>query len=196
MQKDLYANAQMKADSKQALNQQLVEMDVGEAADEAMRERDLQAVRAQHIQSGVANIGSMVSAVGQMAPLFSGDADVTAADTAYEEALTTQVKGNFVAGTTVLQIDPVSGHINVFDPNIPNPAFKTDPTQLEFGAYKPMMIGGKPVSKAQVIEMIKSQGLTSQQTRRLGRNKGDLSLQPGGQGIGGWGDYNWDFLYQ
>jgi hypothetical protein len=192
MQKDLYENAQMKADAKEKINQQLVDMDVGAAADEAMRERDLQAVRAQHIQSGVANIGSMVSSAGQMASLYGGDPNLKAADAAYEEALTQQVKGDFAAGTTAIQVDSVKGTVNVFDPNAPNPAFKTDPTKPEFGAYVPIQVGGKDASPTQVKQMIKAQGLNPKQVRQLGRDKMDF----GGGTLGGWSDYNFDFLIQ
>ena len=194
MQKDLYANAEMKAKKRDAINQQLVDMDVGAAADEAMRERDLQAERAQSIQSGVANIGSMVSAAGAAAPLFSGDKATSAT---YQAALETQVEGA-EAGTTVLKEDPNTGSISVYNPKAKNPHFvqgSVKPGEQEFGTYQPITIGGQNAFKSQVIKMIEQQGLTRQDVSRLERGKYDFGGS-GKRGSGGWSGYNWDFLYQ
>ena len=66
----LYDNRKMKADSKQNINQQLLQMDVGEAADEAMRERDALEARAASIQQGFQGIGQAAQSLGSVADLY------------------------------------------------------------------------------------------------------------------------------
>jgi len=60
----------MKADAKEAMKQQLIQMDVGAAADEAMRERDAMEARTSAIQSGIAGIGQAASSAASLAPLY------------------------------------------------------------------------------------------------------------------------------
>jgi len=193
MQKDLYANAEMKAKKRDAINQQLVNMDVGAAADEAMRERDLQKERAQSIQSGVSNLGSMVSQGASMVPLFSGG---SANQATLDKALEQKVEGGPTGGETVLK--EADGKYSIYNPNdvVPNPAHATDPTQPEFiPGYQTIQVGGQDATKAQVLQMIGQQGLTNQDVSRLGRGKYDFGGS-GKRGSGGWGGYDWSFLYQ
>ena len=60
----------MKAQSKDAVNQQLMQMDVAAARDAAQRSRESEAARSAHIAKGVQGIGATVSAIGSAAPLF------------------------------------------------------------------------------------------------------------------------------
>ena len=59
-----------KAQSKDAINQQLMEMDVAYAREQNQRSNEAEAKRAQAIQQGIQGIGSTVSAVAGAAPLF------------------------------------------------------------------------------------------------------------------------------
>jgi len=60
----------MKADSKENINQQLIEMDVAAAKEQNIRHREASAARAAAISSGIAATGSAISGLGEMAPLF------------------------------------------------------------------------------------------------------------------------------
>ena len=86
----------------------------------------------------------------------------------------------------------------MYNPTAKNPNYDaTAPasaTNREFGVYEPIQVGGVNASKAQVIKMMQQRGLGRKGVRQLGRGKYDLT-QIGGQGTGGWSDYNWDFLY-
>ena len=59
-----------KAQSKDAVNQQLLEMDVAYAKEQNQRKNAAEAARAQSIQQGIQGIGSTVTAIGSAAPLF------------------------------------------------------------------------------------------------------------------------------
>lgn len=61
----------MKADSKENINQQLIEMDVAAAKEQNQRSREASAARAAAISSGIGAVGSAVEGLGAMAPLYS-----------------------------------------------------------------------------------------------------------------------------
>lgn len=61
----------MKADSKENINQQLIEMDVAAAKEQNQRSREASAARAAAISSGISAVGSAVEGLGAMAPLYS-----------------------------------------------------------------------------------------------------------------------------
>jgi hypothetical protein len=69
----LYANNKMKADAKQAVNQQLIKMNVGQAADENARQRDAMRQENQAMQQGMKGLGSALSAGNDMVKLYQGD---------------------------------------------------------------------------------------------------------------------------
>ena len=60
----------MKAQSKDAVNQQLMQMDMAAAKDAAQRSRESEAARAAHISQGIQGIGATVQGIGAAAPLF------------------------------------------------------------------------------------------------------------------------------
>jgi len=66
----LYENRKMKADAQENLKQQLIQMDVGQAADESQRERDLLEARNASIQSGIQGIGMVGQGLNTLAPLY------------------------------------------------------------------------------------------------------------------------------
>lgn len=61
-----------KAQSKDAVNQQLLQMDVAAAKEANQRKNAAEQARAASIQQGIQGIGSTVSAIGAAAPLFPG----------------------------------------------------------------------------------------------------------------------------
>ena len=74
----LYANNKMKADSKQAVNQQLIKMNVGAAADQNMRRRDAMRQENQGMQQAMSGLGSALSAGNDMVNLYQGDENTRA----------------------------------------------------------------------------------------------------------------------
>ena len=66
----LYANNKMKADSRQDVNQQLIEMNVGQAADQNMMRRDAIKQENQAMQQAVQGVGTALKAGNQLVPLF------------------------------------------------------------------------------------------------------------------------------
>tara|TARA_R100000657_G_C4680896_1_gene129406 strand:- start:1513 stop:2358 length:846 start_codon:yes stop_codon:yes gene_type:complete len=70
MQQALYDNAAMKAKAKDAMNQQLIEMEVGAAADQAQMARDYNQQYAQGIQGGISAASQAVQQASSLVPLF------------------------------------------------------------------------------------------------------------------------------
>jgi hypothetical protein len=60
----------MKADSKDAINQQLIEMDVSYAKEQNQRKRDAEAARAAGISQGVQGVAGVASGIASFAPLY------------------------------------------------------------------------------------------------------------------------------
>ena len=59
-----------KLDSKEDINQQLIEMDVAAAKEQNQRKRDAEMQRAQSIQSGISGVTSAVQSAASIAPLY------------------------------------------------------------------------------------------------------------------------------
>jgi hypothetical protein len=85
LQKDLEANAKMKADAKDAINQDLKKMDLGQAKDNELRAKEGYAAKAQQFSQGISGVVSTMGNVAQLAPLFGKNA--TAEEQAAAEAL-------------------------------------------------------------------------------------------------------------
>lgn len=60
----------MKADSKEAINQQLVEMDVAYAKEQNLRKNEAEAKRAQAIQQGISGAGQALTSAASLVPLY------------------------------------------------------------------------------------------------------------------------------
>jgi len=71
MARDLFNLQKMKAEEQRAINEEMVGMDVAQAADQNIREREAAYARASAIQGGIAGIGGAVSAANEIVPLFS-----------------------------------------------------------------------------------------------------------------------------
>jgi len=71
MQEALYENAKMKAEGKQAIEQQLIDMEVGAAADQAQIARDYGRDAAAGISGGIAAASQGVQQAASLVPLFS-----------------------------------------------------------------------------------------------------------------------------
>ena len=71
MARDLFNLQKLKAEEQRAINEEMVGMDVAQAADQNIREREAAYARASAIQGGIAGIGGAVSAANEIVPLFS-----------------------------------------------------------------------------------------------------------------------------
>ena len=78
LQKDLEANAKMKADAKDAINQDLKKMDLGQAKDNELRAKEGYAAKAQQFSQGISGVVSTMGNVAQLAPLFGNSGDAAA----------------------------------------------------------------------------------------------------------------------
>jgi len=65
----------MKAQSKDSINQQLIEMDVANAREQNQRRADSDAFRAQSINSGINSVTSGLKSAASIVPLYKNDKD-------------------------------------------------------------------------------------------------------------------------
>ena len=70
MGKDISDLQKIKADSKEDINQQLIEMDAAAAREQNQRMRDAEAARAASIQQGVSGVTQALGSVADLVPLF------------------------------------------------------------------------------------------------------------------------------
>ena len=66
----LYQNNKMKADAKQNVNQQLIDINVGAAADQSMMARDARRAESQGMQQAVEGFGAVAGAASDLVPAF------------------------------------------------------------------------------------------------------------------------------
>ncbi len=66
----LYQNDKMKADAKQNVNQQLIDINVGSAADQSMMARDARRAESQGMQQAVEGLGAVAGAASDLVPTF------------------------------------------------------------------------------------------------------------------------------
>ena len=71
MASDLFNLQKLKADEQRAINEELVGMDVGEAASQNLMARDASYGVTQGIQGGIAGVGGAIKAADNLVPLFS-----------------------------------------------------------------------------------------------------------------------------
>ena len=70
LQKDLEANAKMKAQAKDAINQDLKKIDLGYAKDQDLIAKESSAASAAAMSQGISGIVNTGAAIGNVAPLF------------------------------------------------------------------------------------------------------------------------------
>lgn len=97
-----------KAQSKDAINQQLMEMDVAYAREQNQRKNEAEAKRAQAIQQGIAGIGQTVGAIGDAAPLFKKKGGAPAPGAGGGGM------GNFDVSTAKIDFQPKQLGLNMF----------------------------------------------------------------------------------
>jgi hypothetical protein len=75
MADEMFGLDKMKADSKEAIKQQMISMDVGEAKMQDQRAREAQEARAKSMQQGFAGLQQVAQGVGDLAPLYGKSAN-------------------------------------------------------------------------------------------------------------------------
>ena len=98
----LYANNKMKADAKQAVNQQLIGMNVGQAADQNMMRRDAMRQENQAMGQAMGGLTSALSAGNDMVNLYQGDENTRAFG-----KLTDAQKAKFVGANSIRMTDEI-----------------------------------------------------------------------------------------
>ena len=71
MASDMFGLDKMKSDSRDAINQQLLAMDVSFAREQNQRQRDAERLRAQQIEAGFSGITSAMEGVASTIPLYT-----------------------------------------------------------------------------------------------------------------------------
>lgn len=92
MGSDLFNLQKLKADEQRAINEELVGIDVGEAASQNLMARDASYGVAQGIQGGLTGIGGAAKAVDSMIPLFSMSKEDRQAGRAFNKLTDAQKK--------------------------------------------------------------------------------------------------------
>ena len=93
MQKDLEANAKMKADAQDAINQDLKRMDLGLAKDSEKMAQEASAASAAAFSQGISGLGSTAMQASQLSPLFGGDALTPEEQIAYDNLMKAKAAG-------------------------------------------------------------------------------------------------------
>jgi hypothetical protein len=82
----------MKAESKDSINQQLIEMDVANAREQNQRRADADAFRAQSINSGINSVTSGLQSAASIVPLYKNDKNFQADSKTFKNADGTPIK--------------------------------------------------------------------------------------------------------
>lgn len=82
----------MKAESKDSINQQLIEMDVANAREQNQRRADADAFRAQSINSGINSVTSGLQSAASIVPLYKNDKNFQADSKTFKNADGTPAK--------------------------------------------------------------------------------------------------------
>jgi len=165
MQEALYDNDKMKADAKEEMKQQLIDIDMAQAKDQAALQQAYGQQEAQGVQGALSAAGSMLSAANDIAPLFGTSKADRMAGSAYSAAEDAGVDFNMLQKKKNPDYDPnVSG----------SKMFLTDDS------------GGQlynTLSRAQATNLLKQKNLSRKDIRNLRKNQYDF----GGGVLGGFG---------
>jgi len=135
MSKELFELQKLKADEQRAINQELVGMDVGEAASQNLMARDASYGVTQGIQGGIAGIGGAVQAAESLVPLFSMSGDDRRATRIFNN-LTDAQKNNFqLADGTRMSDTRIIEELKRLTPD-QQKALRKNPGSFDFNVFK------------------------------------------------------------
>lgn len=135
MSKELFELQKLKVAEQQAINQELVGMDVGEAASQNLMARDASYGVTQGIQGGIAGIGGAVQAAESLVPLFSMSGDDRKATRIFNN-LTDAQKNNFqLADGTRMDDTRIIEELKRLTPD-QQKALRKNPGGFDFNVFK------------------------------------------------------------
>ena len=120
MSKELFELQKLKADEQRAINEELVGMDVGEAASQNLMARDANAAANQALQSGVLGVGQATKTASGLIKDFTMNKDDRQASRAFDKLNDAQKK---ILGIENMTKDDF---INKFSGKVNNKMFKDD----------------------------------------------------------------------
>jgi len=134
MARDLFNLQKLKAEEQRAINEEMVGMDVAQAADQNIREREAAYARASAIQGGIAGIGGAVSAANEIVPLFSMSGEDRRAGRLFRGLSDTQ-KQNFLNkdGTRMSDTEIIE-QLKLLTPD-QQKALRKDPGSFDFNMF-------------------------------------------------------------
>jgi len=177
MQEALYDNDKMKADAKEKMKQQLIDIDIAGAQDQAAMQQAYGQQEAQGIQGAISAAGSMISSANQIVPLFGTSKADRVAGAGYDAAKAAGV-----------DFDKIQQRRNTsYDPKA---AAGTPEAQM----FMMDAQGGKlfdPLSQAQAMAKFRNLNLSRRDFKDLSKNQYDF----GGGSIGGFGDDRFALMF-
>ena len=120
MSKELFELQKLKADEQRAINEELVGMDVGEAASQNLMARDANAAANQALQSGVLGVGQATKTASGLIKDFTMNKDDRQASRAFDKLNDAQKK---ILGIENMTKDDF---VNKFSGKVNNKMFKND----------------------------------------------------------------------
>lgn len=93
LQKDLEANAKMKVDAKDAINQDLKRIDLGVSKDQEKIAKESAAASAAAMSQGISGVVNTAGAAAMLSPLFGGEELSTEEQAAFEALMKAQSQG-------------------------------------------------------------------------------------------------------
>jgi hypothetical protein len=165
MQDALYENRKMKAEGAEKINQTLIDMEIGAAADQAQMARDYQRDYNAGIQGGITGVGSMASSASSLVPLF-GQSKSDRAAVAAENVL----GGGSNNQLTEAQAKALGGEAYS---QIKNPDYDPDVKGSEEFLQK--LTGGTGMTQQARLNRLASLNFTPKEIRKIGRSKNKLA---------------------
>ena len=164
LQKDLYENNLLKVEAKEKLNQQLIDMEVGAAADQSALARDLGRDQAAGIAGGIAGLNSAAPSANSLVPLFAtSKADRAAA------AADNILGGNSTADLTETQLAERASNPYT---QTKNPDY--DSTVQGSEEFLQTLSGGTGLTQAARYNKLSALGFTPKEMRKIGRSDNKL----------------------
>ena len=108
----LYDNDKMKADGAQDVNQQLIQMDVGQSSSATRKAADLKTEAAQATQGAISSVGSAASYAASLAPLFGSGKDAAGNKLTGDALKDSKAKAKELVGDTLVASGEIPGKYN------------------------------------------------------------------------------------
>ena len=134
MGSDLFNLQKLKADEQRAINEELVGMDVGEAASQNLMARDASYGVVQGIQGGLTGIGGALSAADSLVPLFSMSKEDRRAGRLFKGLSDTQKQNFLNKDGTRMSDTEIIDQLKLLTPD-QQKALRKDPGSFDFNMF-------------------------------------------------------------